>query len=55
MEDGESAYCMYTVLNMNWTPTQFAKLSNREKAFVIASIKIKMEAEREERRKIKNG
>lgn len=46
MEDGESAYCMYTVLNMNWTPTQFCKLSEKEKAFVIASIKIKIEEER---------
>ena len=40
---------------MNWTPSQFSRLSNKEKAFVIASIDIRIQAEEEEKRKMKNG
>lgn len=46
---------MYTILNMNWTPSQFSRLSNKEKAFVIASIDIRIQTEEEEKRKMKNG
>lgn len=44
---------MYAVLNFHWTPSQFAGLGTREKAFVIACIDNKVEAEERERRKIK--
>ena len=46
---------MYTILNMNWTPSQFSRLNNKEKAFVIASIDIRIQADEEEKRKMKNG
>lgn len=44
---------MYTVLNFNWTPSKFANLSRKEKAFVIACIDNRVKAEKEELRKIK--
>ena len=40
---------------MNWKPSDFARLDEKEKAFVIACIDIKMKAEKEERSKLKNG
>ena len=46
MEDGESAMCSYAVLNMGWTPSQFLNLPPKDKAFVIASIKIKLERQK---------
>jgi len=36
-------------------PSEFVNLDPQEKAFVIASIKIKMEAEKEEAEKIKKA
>lgn len=39
---------MYAVLNMNYKPSEFTNLPPKEKAFVIASIKIKMERQKQE-------
>lgn len=36
---------MYTVLNFHWTPNQFNNLGRKEKAFVIACIDERVEAE----------
>lgn len=47
MEDGESLYCMYAVLNMGYKPSEFANLPPKEKAFVVASIRIKMESQKQ--------
>nr|DAI52594.1 MAG TPA: tail assembly chaperone protein [Caudoviricetes sp.] len=44
---------MYTVLNFHWTPNQFSNLTRKEKAFVIACIDKRVEAEREEMNKMK--
>lgn len=44
---------MYTVLNFNWPPSQFANLTRKEKAFVIACIDKKVKAEKEELNKLK--
>lgn len=38
---------MYTVLNFHWSPNQFANLSRKEKAFVIACIDERIKAEKE--------
>lgn len=46
-------YCMYTVLNFHWTPNQFNNLGRKEKAFVIACIDKRVQAEKEEQMKIK--
>ena len=45
---------MYAVLNMGYTPSQFINLNYREKAFVIASIMIKIEEEKKQTSKAKS-
>ena len=45
---------MYAVLNMGYTPSQWVKLTQRERAFIIASIKIKIEEEKKQQSKMKN-
>ena len=37
---------MYAVLNMSYTPSQWINLTQKEKAFVIACIKIKLEEQK---------
>lgn len=37
---------MYAVLNMNYKPSEFSNLPVREKAFVIACIHNKIDAEK---------
>jgi len=37
---------MYTVLNFHWTPSQFANLGRKEKAFVMACIDERINAEK---------
>ena len=46
-------YCMYTILNFNWKPSDFANLSLKEKAFVIACIDKRIEAEEKEKAKLR--
>lgn len=46
---------MYCVLNMGYTPSQYINLSQKERAFVIASVKIKVEEEKKQERKIRNS
>lgn len=36
---------MFAVLKLHWKPSEFASLGAREKAFVIASIEKKLEAQ----------
>ena len=44
---------MYAVLNFHWTPCQFLKMNRREKAFVMACIDNRVEAEQKEARKVR--
>ncbi len=44
---------MYCVLNMGWTPSQYTKLSQKERAFIAAAIDIKIEEEKKNQKKIK--
>lgn len=44
---------MYAVLNMGYTPSKWVKLAPREKAFIIASIQIKLEEEKKQQKKAK--
>jgi hypothetical protein len=46
---------MYAVLHMGWTPAQFLSLWDNEKAFVVAAIQMKIEAEDRARREARNG
>lgn len=43
--------CMYAVMELHYTPEQFASLPINQKAFVIASIQLKMEEEKRRNRK----
>lgn len=45
---------MYAVLNMGYTPSQWINLTQKEKAFIIAAISIKVEEEKKQQSKIKN-
>lgn len=45
---------MYAVLNMGYTPSQYIKLSQKERAFIIASIKLKIDEEKKQQRKMKS-
>ena len=36
---------MYAVLNMGYTPSQWLELNYKEKAFIMAAIKMKVDAE----------
>lgn len=45
-------YCLH---KLHMLPSSFMELEQQEKAFVIASIKIKMEAEKAESEKIKRA
>lgn len=46
-------YCMYAILNFNWTPSQFSNMTRKEKAFVIACIDEKVQSEKNEIAKMK--
>ena len=48
--DGEAAYAHYCLQKFHWLPSFFAELDRNEKAFVIASIDLRVE---EEKRKAK--
>lgn len=44
---------MYAVLKLRWKPSEFACLSDEEKAFVIACIDEQLEAEKKANREAK--
>ena len=46
---------MYAVLNMGYTPSQYINLSRRDRAFIIASIKTKLEEEKKASKKAKSN
>ena len=43
--------CMYAVLNMGYTPSQFISLSRKDRNFIIACIQIKLDEEEKGRKK----
>ena len=53
MEGGEAAFCMYAVLNMGYKPSDWLNLNQKEKAFIIAAIEIKLDEEKKQQDKIK--
>jgi len=44
---------MYAILNFHWTPNQFNNLNRKEKAFVIACIDNRIQAEQAEQAKLR--
>lgn len=51
--DGEANYAHYALLKLHILPSVFLAMDEQEKAFVIASIKIKMEKDKEEEERAK--
>ena len=45
---------MYAVLNMGYTPSQYINLSEKERAFIMACIDIKIEEEKKRKKKSLN-
>lgn len=45
---------MYAVLNMGYKPSDWLNLNIKEKAFIIANIKIKIEEEKKQAQKAKS-
>lgn len=52
-DDSESNAAYYCFHKLGWKPSRFNNLPIREKAFVVASIQIKMEAERKKEAELK--
>lgn len=46
---------MYAVLNMGYTPSQYINLNRKERAFIIACIKLKIEEEKKADKKSKSS
>lgn len=46
---------MYAVLNMGYTPSQWINLSQKERAFIIACIQIKIDEEKKQQAKAKSN
>ena len=44
---------MYAVLNMGYKPSDWVKLNHKEKAFIMAAIKLKIDEEKKQVSKIK--
>lgn len=46
---------MYAVLNMGYTPSQWIDLTQKERAFIIACIEMKIEEEKKQQKKMKSS
>ncbi len=49
--DGEANYAYYALLKLHILPSVFLEMDEEEKAFVIASIKRKLESDKKEQKK----
>lgn len=52
--DGEANFAYYALMKLHILPSVFLNMDEREKAFVTASIKKRIEDKKEEERKLKN-
>ncbi len=53
--DAEANYAYYALLKLRILPSVFLQMDEQEKAFVIASIQLKIEQEKKEERKMKSS
>lgn len=53
-KDGDTWYCFYAVMKLNWKPAEFAFLSPQERAVMYAFIEEKLKQEEEQQRKLKS-
>jgi hypothetical protein len=45
----------FCIQRLHWTPRQYLELSEKERAFVVASIRLRIEAEEKELKKAKRA
>ena len=53
--DGDTWYCYYAVMKLQWKPHEFAFLSPQEKALMYVFIDEKVRSEEKERKKIQSS
>lgn len=53
-KDGDTWYCFYAVMKMNWKPYEFAFLSPKERALMYVFIDTKLEEEKKQQKKLNN-
>lgn len=53
--DAEAVVAHYALQKLHILPSQLLNMDIQEKAFVFASIKVRIEAEKEEQKKIKRA
>lgn len=53
-KDGDTWYCFYAVMKMNWKPSEFAFLSPQERALMYVFIDEKVHQEEQQRKKLRN-
>ncbi|KAB1436589.1 hypothetical protein F7O84_14610 [Candidatus Galacturonibacter soehngenii] len=53
--DGEANYAYYCLHKLKILPSQFASMDRYEKAFIIASIDLKIEADKKEAARAKKA
>ena len=51
--DPEANYAFYALMKLHMLPSVFLNLDRQEKAFIIASVQLKIKAEKEEAAKLK--
>ena len=51
--DGEAHYAYYCLHKFHWKPTVLLTLSREEKAFILACIQLKADAEKAQEKKMK--
>lgn len=53
-KDGDTWYCFYAVMKLNWKPSEFAFLSPKERALMYAFIDEKLIQEEKQQKKLKS-
>lgn len=52
-KDGDTWYCFYAVMKMNWKPSEFAFLPPQDRALMYAFIDEKLKEEEKQQKRIK--
>lgn len=55
MSDAEAAAANYMMLTVGWEPEKFCNRSRKSRAFIMAGVQIKIDAEKKEMAKAKSG
>lgn len=52
--DGDTWYCFYAVMKLNWKPSEFAFLPRRERILMYAFIDEKLKQDKEQKKRIES-